>query len=72
MARLAELNARLKQVDLSGVHPDPLYALFVREMLAQERAELAEKPALSRSEVLEQRRTAEEIVRRIRGSEGQT
>jgi predicted ATPase len=68
--RLDDLDKTLAEVDLSSTHPDPLYAQFMRAMLMQDRQELAERAPLSREEALEQRRTAEEIVRRIREREG--
>ena len=68
--RLVELNRILGELDLASVHPDRLYVLFMREMIAQQRDELAQKPALTREEVLEQRRLTEEIVRNLRTEEG--
>jgi predicted ATPase len=67
--RLASLERSLAEVDLASVHPDRLYVLFMREMLAQQRAEIANKPALTRAEVLEQRELTAEIVRAIRADE---
>jgi predicted ATPase len=69
LARLAELDDMLGELDFTSVHPDRLYILFMREMIAQERDELARKPTLSREEALEQRRLTEEIVRNIRTEE---
>jgi predicted ATPase len=67
--RLALLESQLSEVDLASVHPDRLYVLFMREMLSQQREELASKPALTRAEVLEQRELTAQIVRSIRAAE---
>ena len=67
--RLASLERTLAEVDFAFVHPDRLYVLFMREMIAQQRSEIANKPALTREEVLEQRALTEEIVRSIRANE---
>jgi predicted ATPase len=67
--RLASLERILSEVDFAFVHPDRLYVLFMREMMAQQRAEIASKPTLTRAEVLEQRALTEEIVRSIRANE---
>jgi predicted ATPase len=67
--RLASLEQTLSEVDFTFVHPDRLYVLFMREMLAQQRSEIASKPALTRAEVLEQRELTAEIIRSIRASE---
>ena len=67
--RLASLEQTLSDVDFTSVHPDRMYNLFMREMISQQRSEIASKPALTREEVLEQRALTEEIVRSIRASE---
>lgn len=67
--RLSHLERSLAQIDLTFIHPDRLYILFMREMLAQQREELAAKPSLTRSEVLEQRELTAQIVRAIREEE---
>jgi predicted ATPase len=67
--RLASLEKILSEVDFTYVYPDRLYVLFMREMLAQQRSEIASKPALTRAEVLEQRELTAEIVRSIRANE---
>jgi hypothetical protein len=69
LARLAELELLLADIDFASVHPDRMYVLFMREMIAQQRQELASKPVLTRAEVLEQRRLTEEIVRSIRNED---
>lgn len=67
--RLASLEETLSEVDFTSVHPDRMYSLFMREMIAQQRSEIASKPALTREEALEQRALTEEIVRSIRTNE---
>ena len=67
--RLASLEEVLSEVDYSSAHPDRLYLLFMREMIAQQRSEIASKPTLTRAEVLEQRALTAEIVRSIRARE---
>ena len=67
--RLATLERILSEVDFTFVHPDRLFVLFMREMISQQSADIASKPALTREEALEQRRLTAEIVRSIRSSE---
>jgi len=67
--RLAELNQKLGEVDLSSVHPDPLFGEFVRQMTALDREELADKPILSADEVKEQRQLAKDVLKEIRSKE---
>lgn len=67
--RLASLEAMLAGVDFTFAHPDRLYLLFMREMIAQQRDDIARKPTLSREEVLEQKALTAEIVRAIRARE---
>ncbi|MCO1595679.1 AAA family ATPase [Micromonospora sp. RHAY321] len=69
LLELAELEESLRQVDFSALHPDPLYARFLREVMSQEDAELAASPVLSREEVLDQKRLTEQVVREIRAEE---
>lgn len=67
--RLADLNKKLSEVDLSSVHPDPLFAQFVRAMTALDKAELADQPRLSPEEIREERELAKEVLKEIRGKD---
>jgi hypothetical protein len=69
-ARLAEIENEVRDIDLSAMHPDPLYARFLSAVFARERAQLDETASLSRDEIREQRALTEDVLAELSAAEG--
>ena len=59
---LSRLRQELREVDLSAIHPDPLYARFVKRILEREVEHVFDKPVLSPEETEELDKLTREVL----------
>lgn len=59
---LSHLRQELREVDLSAIHPDPLYARFVKRILEREAEHVFDKPVLSPKESQELEKLTQEVL----------
>ena len=59
---LTRLRQELREVDLSAIHPDPLYARFVKRILEREAEHVFDKPILSPEETEELDKLTREVL----------
>jgi predicted ATPase len=62
---LEKLRRELTEIDLSAIHPDPLYARFLKRLFQRERDDLLAKPAFSPAELRELEELTNEVFEEL-------